>query len=64
MRGSLRWTLHASAHRALALSVAACGGSNNTNTSGGAANTTGGTDKQVGQEGRRRSPYLASGDVD
>ena len=65
MRRSVRWTLFASVMTALALFVAACGGSNNGNssTSGGGASTSGGTQDKAGKPGGTLT-YLAASDVD
>ena len=66
MRRSVRWTLFASVMTALALFVAACGGSDNgSNTSGGGGSATSGNDTQIkaGKPGGTLT-YLAASDVD
>ena len=66
MRRSVRWTLFASVMTALALFVAACGGSDNdSNTSGGGGSATSGNDTEIkaGKPGGTLT-YLAAGDVD
>ena len=64
MRRSVRWTLFASVMAALALFVAACGGSDNGgSTAGGGSATSGGTEVKAGKPGGTLT-YLAAGDTD
>jgi peptide/nickel transport system substrate-binding protein len=66
MRRSVRWTLFASVIAALALFVAACGGSDDNDNGGGAstsAQKSGGTEIKAGKPGGTLT-YLAAGDVD
>jgi peptide/nickel transport system substrate-binding protein len=64
MRRSVRWTLFASVITALALFVAACGGSDdNGSTAGGGSATSGGTEVKAGKAGGTLT-YLAAGDTD
>jgi peptide/nickel transport system substrate-binding protein len=66
MRRSVRWTLFASVMTALALFVAACGGSDNgSSTGGGGGSATSGNDTQIkaGKAGGTLT-YLAASDVD
>jgi peptide/nickel transport system substrate-binding protein len=67
MRRSVRWTLFASVMTALALFVAACGGSDSGSSTGGGAGSSGGTRTGTkitqGKKGGNLS-FLAAADVD